>query len=216
MKLQKALSSTGGEKKSGYRLNPFRSSSPVRKSGTGNTAEVTEGKESFLWELRKVTVFWGFLGGSVGKESACNVGDLRSIPGFGRSPGGGHGNSLQYSCLENPHGHRSYSPWGHKQLDRIERLITAQHCIHAWRISWTGQPGRLWSIGLQRVNMTEATQHGHHCHDQTSLSLPGDLGQPDASPSAEDPSTHLFFRSPLNTSKGLPDTNYTIVKLVMG
>ena len=129
---------------------------------------------------------------------------------------GGHGNSLQYSCLENPHGHRSYSPWGHKQLDRTEQLITAQHCIRAWRISWTGQPGRLWSIGLQRVNMTEATQHGHHCHDQTSLSLPGDLGQPDASPSAEDPSTHLFFRSPLNTSKRLPDTNYTIVKLVMG
>ena len=31
----------------------------------------------------------------------CNVGDLRSIPGFGRSPGGGHGNPLQYSCLEN-------------------------------------------------------------------------------------------------------------------
>ena len=87
MKLQKALSSTGGKKKSGYRLNPFRSSSPVRKSGTGNRAEVTEGTESFLWELHKVTVFWGFLGGSVGKESACNVGDLGSIPGFGRSPG---------------------------------------------------------------------------------------------------------------------------------
>ena len=35
------------------------------------------------------------------KESACTVGDLSSIPGLGRSPGGGHGNSLQYSCLEN-------------------------------------------------------------------------------------------------------------------
>ena len=39
---------------------------------------------------------------SVGKESACNVGDLRSIPGSGRSPGEGNGNPLQYSCLENP------------------------------------------------------------------------------------------------------------------
>ena len=35
------------------------------------------------------------------KESACNVGDKGSIPGSGRSPGGGHGNPLQYSCLEN-------------------------------------------------------------------------------------------------------------------
>ena len=44
----------------------------------------------------------GFLGGSVGKESACNAEDLGLIPGSGRSPGGGHGNPFQYSCLENP------------------------------------------------------------------------------------------------------------------
>ena len=36
------------------------------------------------------------------KKSSCNVGDLSSIPGLGSSPGGGHGNPLQYSCLENP------------------------------------------------------------------------------------------------------------------
>ena len=47
-------------------------------------------------------VLIGFLGGSDSKESACNVGDLGSIPGLGRSLGGGHGNPLQYSCLENP------------------------------------------------------------------------------------------------------------------
>ena len=40
--------------------------------------------------------------GSVGEESTCNAGDLGLIPGLGRSPGGGHGNRLQYSCLENP------------------------------------------------------------------------------------------------------------------
>ena len=45
---------------------------------------------------------WGFPGGSDGKESACNAGDLGSIPGLGRSPGEGNGNPLQYSCLENP------------------------------------------------------------------------------------------------------------------
>ena len=37
-----------------------------------------------------------------GKESACNVGNLGSIPGLGRSPGGGDGNPLHYSCLKNP------------------------------------------------------------------------------------------------------------------
>ena len=48
-----------------------------------------------------------------GKESTCDAGDTGSIPGLGRSPGGGHGNPLQYSCLENPHRQRSlavYSP----------------------------------------------------------------------------------------------------------
>ena len=55
----------------------------------------------------------GFPGGSEGKEAACNAGDLGSIPGLGRSPGGGQGNPFQYSCLENPHGQKSlvgYSP----------------------------------------------------------------------------------------------------------
>ena len=44
----------------------------------------------------------GFPGGSEVKASACNVGDLGSIPGLGRSPGEGNGNPLQYSCLKNP------------------------------------------------------------------------------------------------------------------
>ena len=48
---------------------------------------------------------WG--GGSNGKQFACNARDLDSVPGLGRSPGAGHGNPLQYSCLENPHGQRS-------------------------------------------------------------------------------------------------------------
>ena len=44
----------------------------------------------------------GFPGSSDGKESACNAGDLGSIPGLGRSPGEGNGNPLHHSCLENP------------------------------------------------------------------------------------------------------------------
>ena len=63
--------------------------------------------------------------GSDSKESACNMGNLGLIPGLGRSPGGGHGNPRQYSCLENPHGRRStegYSPWGCKESDMTEQL----------------------------------------------------------------------------------------------
>ena len=72
----------------------------------------------------------GFPGGSIGEESGCNAGDLGSIPGLGISPGGVHGNPLQYSCLKNPHGPGSlagYSPWGYKELDTTEQLSTAQH-----------------------------------------------------------------------------------------
>ena len=66
--------------------------------------------------------------GSVGKESTCNVGDLGLIPGLERSPGGGNGNPLQYSCLENLHGQSSmerYSPWGCKESDTTEQLNPA-------------------------------------------------------------------------------------------
>ena len=69
----------------------------------------------------------------VGKESTCNVGDSSPITGSRRSPGGGHSNPLQYSCLENPQGQRSlagYGPWGHKESDTTERLSTAQHSTH--------------------------------------------------------------------------------------
>ena len=61
--------------------------------------------------LRHSDFFKGFPGGSDGKEFACNEGDLGSIHGLGRSPGGGHGNLLQYSCLENPHGQRSLADY---------------------------------------------------------------------------------------------------------
>ena len=65
-------------------------------------------------------MFFGFPGGSDGKEFACNVGDLGSIPGLGRFPEGGHGNPLQYSCLENP-------------MDRGACLAT----VHGVAKSWT-------------------------------------------------------------------------------
>jgi len=75
----------------------------------------------------------------VGKESTCNAGnsgDVGSIPGLGRSPGGGHGNPLQYSCLENPHGQRSlagYSPWVTKSQTRLKLPSMHAH-VHIYYI----------------------------------------------------------------------------------
>ena len=60
--------------------------------------------------------------------SAGDMTELSSIPGMGRSPGGGHGSPLQYSCLENPHGQRSlggYHPWGHKELNTTEATYSS-------------------------------------------------------------------------------------------
>ena len=52
--------------------------------------------------MRTIALEQGFPGGSDGKQSDCNAGDLGSIPGSGRSPGEGNGYPLQYSFLENP------------------------------------------------------------------------------------------------------------------
>ena len=74
-----------------------------------------------LYILSKVTE--GFPGGSECKEYVCYAGDAGLLPGSGRSPGGGHDNPLQCSCLENSHGQRSlvgYSPQHHKELDTTE------------------------------------------------------------------------------------------------
>ena len=58
--------------------------------------------------------FMGFPAGADSKESAYGAGDLGSIPGLGRSSAGGHGNPLQYSCLENPHEQRSLAATVHR------------------------------------------------------------------------------------------------------
>ena len=88
---------------------------------------ISGGKE---WKINKDLLYsmW-FPGGSDGKESACNVGGLGSIPGLGRASGGGRGNPLQCSGLENPRWQRSLagcSPRGHRQSDVSERPSAAQ------------------------------------------------------------------------------------------
>ena len=71
---------------------------------------------------------WGFPGGSGGKESTCMAGDLGSIPGLGRSPGEGSGNSLQYSCLENPMDRGAWWATAHGVAKSLPRL----RCSFRW------------------------------------------------------------------------------------
>ena len=128
----------------------------------------------------------------LGKASACNAGDLGSIPGLGRSPGEGNGNPLQYSWLENSmdrgawwatiHGVAksrtrlsdfTFKLWSRASLvaqrlkrlpgmwetwvrslgweDPLEKEIATHSSILAWRIPWREEPGRVQSMGSQRV-----------------------------------------------------------------
>ena len=102
---------------------------PESASNTGDPSSIPwVGKFPWRRDQLPMPVFLGFRGGSDTKESACNAGDLSSIIGLGRFPGGGHGNPLQWLCLENPHRQRSladYNPWGHKELDTTEWLSPA-------------------------------------------------------------------------------------------
>ena len=76
------------------------------------------GHKTFNWETP--CLYWASQVALVVKNLSANTGDIRdasSIPGPGRSPGGGLSSPLQYSCLENPHRQRNlvgYSPWGRK------------------------------------------------------------------------------------------------------
>ena len=99
-------------------------SNPLQYSGLENSMDcIVHGvaeSDTTEW-LNWTELNWmGFPGGSVGKESACNEGDLGPIPGLGRSPGEGNSNPLQYSGLEN-----SMNPWAHRvTMSRTEWLFT--------------------------------------------------------------------------------------------
>ena len=104
--------------------------------------------------------YWlmGFPVGSDGKESTSYTGDLASIPGLGRSQGGGHGNHLQYSCLENCHGQKSLlgcSPWGHKELDTTEPLSSVHSTLVCHEASLVAQMVKnlptVWETGVQSL-----------------------------------------------------------------
>ena len=71
----------------------------------------------------------GFPGGSDGKESTCNSGDLGSIAGSGRSPGEGNGNLLQYSCQGNPMHRGAWRDRLHSAANTTEETEQARICI---------------------------------------------------------------------------------------
>ena len=85
-------------------LKVYFSHSSVGKGSFCNAGEPNSwvGKIPWRRDRLRTPVFLGFPCGSSGKESACNAGDLGSIPGLGRSRGEGKGYLLQYSGLENP------------------------------------------------------------------------------------------------------------------
>ena len=85
------------------------------------TQESNQGLLHYKWIHYPILCPWGFPCGSAGRESACNVGDLGSISGLGRSPGEGKGYPHQYSGLENSMS-CMYSPCDRKELDTTERL----------------------------------------------------------------------------------------------
>ena len=101
-------------------------------------------------------MYLGLLGGSAGKESACNAGDPRLIPGLGISPGEGNGYPLQYSWASLV-AQIKESTCSVGDLGLIPGL---GRCPGGWQptpvflsgeSSWTEEPDRLWSMGLQRV-----------------------------------------------------------------
>ena len=125
--------------------------------------------------------------------SACNVGDLGSIPGSGRSSGEGNGNPLQYPCPEKSHERGSpvgYSPWGRKESDMTatsqamvaDKAMAPHSRILAWKLPWTEEPGRLQSVGSLRIRHDRATSfslftfmHWRWKWQPTPVFLPGEF-----------------------------------------
>ena len=101
--------------------------SSAGKENACNAGDPNSWVRKISWRRDRLatSIFLDFSSDSDNKESAYNAGDLGSVSRLGRSPGGGHGNPPQSSCLKNPHGQRSlvgYSLWGCEESDMIEQL----------------------------------------------------------------------------------------------
>ena len=130
------------------------------------------------------------------KKTACQCrSHMGLLPGSGKCLRGGQGNLLQYSCLENPIGQRSlagHSLWCHSIRHnwsdlvrthdlKLEKAVATHSCALAWKIPWTEEPGRLQSMGSQRVRHDWATSlslftfmHWRRKWQPTPVFLPGE------------------------------------------
>ena len=141
-------------------------------------------------QLTKYVDFWLtnlplvfiFLLGSEVKASACNVGDLGSIPGLGRSPGEGNGNQLQYSCLENPMDRGAWWAILHGVAKSRTRLrdFTMSHCLDS--VSSVQLLSRVWLFATPWTTARQA-----------SLSITNSW----STPMSVMPSNHLILCRPL-------------------
>ena len=83
------------------------------------------------------------------EETTCSTEELGLIPGSGRSPGGGTGSPLQYSCLETPMDRGAWRVTIHRMA--LEKEMATHSSVLAWRIPGMREPGGLLSLGSHRV-----------------------------------------------------------------
>ena len=156
---------------------------PFHKHGRGlfkyNLFCITLSKTGFhCTSFNNKKIYWvlhlclGFPGSSASKEFTWNARDPSLIPGLGRSPGEGIGYSLQYSwaslvgqVVKNPPTMQEtwIRPLGWE--DTLEKGMATHSSILAWRTAWTDEPGKLQSMGSQRV--------GHNWATSTFTYVPG-------------------------------------------
>ena len=137
------------------------------RENLGSDSVATERFKKYFWMQllcwvsdmsREIFLLWrldslGFPGGPVDKESTCNsgeAGDMASIPGPERSPGGGHGNPLQYSCLENPMDRGAW--WATVHSVEKSWIWLKRWGTHARMDSLVGVPGlSSWGTWVQKL-----------------------------------------------------------------
>ena len=108
----------------------------------------------------------GFPGGSDGKESTCNAGEVGSIPRLGRSPGEGNGNPLQYSCLENLMDRGAWWATVHRVAKSRTWLSDFTHTHTVFfpgESPWTGEPGGLQSMGSHLLLLENKDNGCNYC-----------------------------------------------------